>query len=70
MAIISTNRATERLSRRLQKAGLDFWVGKSSGDSVGKYLLFVVGGKCVAGLGWSIVDAEKAVAQRIATDGK
>ena len=61
MSVISTSKATERLSRKLQRAGLNYWIAQSSGDSWGKYLVFVVGGKCVAGAGWSLRDAESKV---------
>lgn len=66
MAVISTTRATERLSRKLQKAGINQWVAQSSGDSYGKYLRFVVGGKCVGGCGWTLSQAEEIVNQLIA----
>lgn len=66
MSVISTTRATERLSRKLQRAGLNYWIGVSSGDSWGKYLVFVVGGKCVAGAGWTLRDAESKVDHMIA----
>ncbi len=61
MAVISTTRATERLSRKLQRAGINKWIGKSSGDAWGKYLVFVVGGKCVGGAGWTLAHAEAKV---------
>ena len=66
MAVISTSRATERLSRKLQKAGINQWIGKSSGDAWGKYLFFAVGGRCVGGAGWSLREAEESVDGRIA----
>lgn len=66
MAVISTTRATERLSRKLQKAGLNYWIAQSSGDAWGKYLVFVVGGKCVGGAGWSLRQAESKVDHLIA----
>jgi len=65
MSIITTSRSTERLSRKLQKAGLNLWVGQSSGDAWGKYLIFRVGGKCVAGCGWSIREATEIVDETI-----
>lgn len=61
MSAIRTTRATERLSRKLQKAGITQWVGESSGDSWGKYLRFQIGGKCVGGCGWSLKQAEADV---------
>jgi hypothetical protein len=61
MSVISTTRATERLSRKLQRAGINQWVARTSGDAWGKYLLFQVGGKCVAGAGWSLREAEAFV---------
>lgn len=66
MSVISTTKATERLSRRLQKAGLNYWIGQSSGDAWGKYLVFVVGGKCVGGAGWNLRDAVAKVDHMIA----
>jgi hypothetical protein len=66
MSVISTTRATERLSRKLQRAGLNYWIGRSSGDKWGKYLVFVVGGKCVAGAGWTLQQAEAKVDHMIA----
>jgi hypothetical protein len=69
-AAISTSRATERLSARLRRAGLKLWVGKSSGDAWGRYLLFLVGGRCVAGCGWTLAEAAEIVAERIARAGQ
>lgn len=66
MSIISTTRATERLSRKLQRAGINKWVGQSSGDTWGKYLLFEVGGKCTGGCGWTLAEAEAKVDHLIA----
>lgn len=66
MAVISTTRATERLSRKLQRAGINQWIGQSSGDSWGKYLVFEVGGKCVGGAGWTLAQAEAKVDHLIA----
>lgn len=61
MSVISSSKATERLSRKLQRAGISQWVAKSSGDSWGKYLRFQVGGRCVGGCGWSLREAEAIV---------
>lgn len=61
MSAIFTSKATERLSRKLQRAGINQWVAKSSGDSWGKYLRFIVGGKCIGGCGWSLREAEAIV---------
>lgn len=61
MAVISTTRATERLTRKLQRAGINQWVAQSSGDAWGKYLRFQVGGKCVGGCGWTLSQAEAVV---------
>lgn len=61
MAVISTSKSTERLSRKLQRAGINQWVGQSSGDAWGKYLRFEIGGKCVGGCGWSLREAEAVV---------
>ncbi len=66
MAVITTTRATERLSRKLQKAGINCWIGISSGDKWGKYLVFQVGGRCVGGAGWTLRDAESKVDHLIA----
>jgi len=66
MAIISTTRATERLSRKLQRAGINKWIGQSSGDAWGKYLVFEVGGHCVGGAGWTLAQAEAEVDHLIA----
>jgi hypothetical protein len=62
MAIISESRATKRLSKRLQRAGIQQWVAISSGDSWGKYLRFRIGGRCVGGCGWTLREAEDIVA--------
>lgn len=61
MAVISTSKATERLSRKLQRAGINKWIAISSGDSWGKYLVFEVGGKCCGGAGWTLAQAESKV---------
>jgi hypothetical protein len=61
MSVISSTRATERLSRKFQRAGINQWVAQSSGDSYGKYLRFEVGGRCVGGCGWSLKQAEAIV---------
>lgn len=61
MSVISTTKATERLTRKLQRAGLPYWIAQSSGDAWGKYLVFVVGGRCVGGAGWTLSQAESKV---------
>ena len=66
MGVIYTTRATERLSRRLKRAGAPYWVAASTADAAGKYLLFIVGGKCVGGCGWTIKDAAAKVDEVIA----
>jgi hypothetical protein len=66
MAIITSSRFCERMSRRLQRAGINLWLAESSGDAWGKYLLFKVGGSCVAGAGWTQAEAEEIVNRRIA----
>lgn len=66
MSVITSTKATERLSRKLQRAGIDCWIAQSSGDSWGKYLVFRVGGKCIGGAGWSLRDAESKVDHMIA----
>lgn len=67
MSYIRTSRFTERMTRRLNAAGINLWVGQSSGDTCGKYLLFRVGGPCVAGCGWTQAEAEQIVDDRIAS---
>lgn len=69
MSVISTSKATERLSRKLQRAGLNYWIGQSSGDAWGKYLVFRVGGKCIGGAGFSLRDAKSKVDHMIAYKG-
>lgn len=61
MSVISTTKATERLSRKLQRAGINQWVAQSSGDSWGKYLRFEKGGPCVGGCGFTLREAEAIV---------
>ena len=61
MAVISTTKATERLSRKLQRAGLNYWIAQSSGDRFGKYLVFIVVGKCIGGARWTLTQAESKV---------
>lgn len=63
----TTNKATERLSRKLQRNGIQFWVGKSSNDKCGRYLLFQIGGMCTASLGWTLQEARDTV-DRIVTE--
>lgn len=65
MSVIATTRATERLSRKLQRAGLNYWIGASSGDRWGKYLLFAVGDKCVGGAGRTLRECAEFVAHKI-----
>ena len=65
MAVITTSKATERLTKRLQRAGLNYWIGESSGDAWGKYLIFAIGGKCVGGAGWTLREAEAKVVHMI-----
>ena len=64
MAVISTPKFTERMSRKLQAAGRNEWVAESSGDTWGKYLIFRVGGRCIAGCGWTQREAEQIVNER------
>lgn len=61
MSVIYTTRATERLSKRLQRNGISAWVGVSQGDSWGKYLLFKVGGVCIGSCGWTLAEAGEEV---------
>lgn len=61
MSAISTSKVTERLTRKLKRAGLDLWIAQSSGDAWGKYLVFLVGGRCIGGAGWSLKQAEAKV---------
>lgn len=61
MGVIYTTKATERLSRKLQRAGLQQWVAVSKGDSFGKYLRFAIGGPCIGGCGWTLAQAEEDI---------
>lgn len=61
MSVISSSKATERLTRKLKRAGINQWVASASGDAWGKYLLFQVGGRCVGSAGWSLRQAEAKV---------
>ena len=65
MSVISTTPGTKRLTAKLAKAGINLWVAKASGDAWGKYLLFEVGGKCVAGAGWTLAEAAAKVEHKI-----
>lgn len=69
MSVIYSTPTTERLSRRLAKAGHQYWVAATTGDAYGKYLLFVVGGKCVGSCGWNVRDAEDKVRSIIQGEG-
>lgn len=66
MAVISTNSFTQRMSRRLRAAGRNEWVAESDGDAWGKYLIFRVGGRCIAGAGWTRRECEEIVNKRCA----
>lgn len=70
MAVISTTKATERLSRRLQRAGINEWVAKTTGDMYGNYLRFIVGGKCCGGCGWNLREAEEIVNRLISENAE
>lgn len=59
--MVFSTQATERLSRRLQKANLNLWVVRATNDSWGKYLIFKIGGRCVRGAGWSLREAQDIV---------
>lgn len=59
--MISTNRFTERLSRKLKKAGIPKWIGQASADTWGKYLLFRIGGTCTGSAGWTQAEAIETV---------
>jgi len=61
MGAIYSNATTERLSRRLKRAGQPYWVAASTADAWGKYLLFLIGGRCVGGCGWNAREAEEKV---------
>ena len=61
MSVISTPAGCQKLNRTLDANGLPYWVGMSSGDSWGKYLLFKKGGVCVSGMGWSLAEATAKV---------
>ena len=69
MAAISTTKATERLSRKLKRAGINEWVAKTTGDMYGNYLFFEIGGKCTGGAGWTLREAEEKVNARIKDHG-
>jgi len=64
--MIYTTKATERLTRKLKRAGIQQWVAVSSGDKWGKYLRFQVGGYCLGGCGWTLAQAEAVVNQLVA----
>jgi hypothetical protein len=61
VGVIYSTPTTERLTRRLSKAGKPYWVAASTADACGKYLLFIVGGRCVGSCGWNVSDAEEKV---------
>jgi hypothetical protein len=60
----STNRFTEQMSRKLQAAGLNEAVIQSSGDAWGKYLIRKIGGRCIAGAGWTQSECRQIIAER------
>jgi len=66
MTTIETTKATERLSRKLQRAGIPQWIGIGNSDTWGKYLRFQIGGRCVGGCGWTLTEAEQIVDDLIA----
>lgn len=68
--MISSSAFTERMSRKLQRAGLNEWVGQASGDKWGKYILFRVGGRAISGAGWTQRECEEIVNQRILNRGE
>jgi hypothetical protein len=68
MGAIYSTPTTERLSRRLKTAGQPYWVAASTADAWGKYLLFLIGGKCVGGCGWNVRDAEQRVRELTSGD--
>lgn len=70
MSTITTTAGTERLTKQLQRAGINQWVARSSGDAWGKYLRFQVGGRCVGGCGWSLAEAEEIVKDLISLNGE
>ena len=63
MSMIWTTEATERLSRKLQAAGIDQWVVEAYWDDWGMYLRYEggVGGRCRGRCGWSLEEAEEIV---------
>jgi len=65
MAVISTTKATERLSRKLKRAGINEWVAKTTGDMYGTYLFFKIGGMCTGVAGWTLREAKERVDARI-----
>jgi hypothetical protein len=66
MGAIYSTPTTERLSRKLAQAGQPYWVVAAANDAWGKYLLFLVGGKCVRGCGWTAREADQTVRSIIA----
>lgn len=61
MSVITTTTGTEKLTRRLEKAGKNLWIAKTSGDSWGNYLVFVKGGRCIGSAGWTLAEAAEKV---------
>jgi hypothetical protein len=64
MSAISSSRFTEQMTRKLQIAGRQESIVESSGDAWGKYLIFRVGGRCIAGAGWTQSECRNIVAER------
>jgi len=72
MSVITTTKATERLSRKLKRAGINEWVAMGFGDQMGRYLRFQIGGKyarCVGSCGWTLKEAEAIIDQLIREKG-
>lgn len=60
MALITTSRATERLSRRLQRHGIDQWIVESD-HSASKYLRLDMDGRYLGPCGWTLRQAAEIV---------
>lgn len=66
MAVITTDRFTERLTRKLEREQIPYRVVKSSGDACGRYLLLNEKGRAIAGLGWTQREAAAILSERMA----
>ena len=62
--MLTTNRATERLTHRLERAGLKMAIVKASADRCGKYLL-LRDGRAIGSAGWTLSEAASLVSEVI-----